>query len=122
MLKKSKVAYQTVGAVIGVVAGGLIMLFGFALGLIPCMFLPGAPLLEFLEGLSPKLVRTMFPSFLSILWINLPFYGVVGLVIAHFAWRAHIRRGEDDLPHCTNCGYCLVGNTSGYCPECGIPL
>jgi hypothetical protein len=24
--------------------------------------------------------------------------------------------------HCRHCGYCLTGNTSGVCPECGTPV
>jgi hypothetical protein len=24
-----------------------------------------------------------------------------------------------DRDHCRKCGYCLTGNTSGTCPECG---
>ena len=26
------------------------------------------------------------------------------------------------LPECPNCGYDLTGNTSGVCPECGLPF
>ena len=25
-------------------------------------------------------------------------------------------------PACTRCGYCLTGNVSGVCPECGTPV
>ena len=36
------------------------------------------------------------------------------------------RRMRDRLPNtssrCTTCGYCLTGNTSGVCPECGMPV
>jgi hypothetical protein len=32
-------------------------------------------------------------------------------------WRTHrLQRGE-----CLQCGYCLTGNLSGVCPECGTP-
>ena len=37
------------------------------------------------------------------------------LVAAWFQWRTRPR----PVGGCTQCGYSLVGNTSGVCPECG---
>lgn len=33
--------------------------------------------------------------------------------------RHHRARGSTELPACPACGYCLKGNVSGRCPECG---
>jgi hypothetical protein len=37
---------------------------------------------------------------------------------AVFFWR---RSRPRTLPECSSCGYNLTGNTSGVCPECGVP-
>src|SRR3954467_10784820 len=41
---------------------------------------------------------------------------VLGVALLKVGFRPR-RRG--DTPHCRGCGYALVGNQSGTCPECG---
>lgn len=43
---------------------------------------------------------------------------VVGVLMAVFSPRSRTRSHGDESA-CAACGYCLVGNTSGRCPECG---
>jgi hypothetical protein len=53
---------------------------------------------------------------------NALFYGMIGVLVGvarHYRLR---RRRGNRSPHCAGCGYLLVGNTSGVCPECGTPL
>jgi hypothetical protein len=45
--------------------------------------------------------------------------GVLSGMIAHAKLRAARRRRRLNL--CPSCGYCLIGNISGVCPECGTP-
>ncbi len=52
----------------------------------------------------------------------------IGFVIGHhLLFGSHIRRAlrrrlnEQGIPVCMTCGYSLVGNVSGLCPECGAP-
>lgn len=42
---------------------------------------------------------------------------LLGLPTALLWWRQHRARPG----HCRSCGYDLTGNTSGQCPECGLP-
>jgi hypothetical protein len=47
---------------------------------------------------------------------------VCGLLVLLAWWvriKSRIGTGE---PRCVNCGYNLLGNTSGICPECGTPV
>lgn len=37
-------------------------------------------------------------------------------------WRARLRAKRTARGECLSCGYCLTGNTSGVCPECGTAL
>jgi hypothetical protein len=50
----------------------------------------------------------------------------VTAVIVWFWWPVLVGRVPGDLqpesPACANCGYCLAGNVSGRCPECGHPV
>ncbi|HEV8606427.1 MAG TPA: hypothetical protein VGQ99_13725 [Tepidisphaeraceae bacterium] len=60
-----------------------------------------------------------FSGGISLIAIILP----IGLLVLGFAlikigfWPR--RKGK--MPHCPECGYALVGNQSGTCPECGRP-
>ncbi len=39
------------------------------------------------------------------------------------AWRGRVSFGGGSAsPSCLVCGYCLVGNVTGVCPECGSPI
>lgn len=51
-----------------------------------------------------------------VLLVSALFYGGIGAYIGSL-WKAWAR--EDDESACATCGYCLTGNTSGVCPECG---
>ena len=51
-----------------------------------------------------------------ILMVSALFYAVIGAYIGYL-WKAWAR--EHDETACVQCGYCLTGNTSGVCPECG---
>lgn len=43
---------------------------------------------------------------------------MVPLILVHIA--LHLRRlRQESWPRCANCDYCLLGNQSGKCPECG---
>jgi hypothetical protein len=41
---------------------------------------------------------------------------VIRTTILANRWRRHRRKAA---PYCAHCGYCLTGNESGTCPECG---
>lgn len=53
------------------------------------------------------------PTFLFVIAAVL---ALVGVVMLRLGWWPR-RRGQ--TPHCRRCGYALVGNESGRCPECG---
>ncbi len=49
---------------------------------------------------------------------NAAFYALVGALLSWLFWR--LRSSPSGIgPQCSKCGYCLIGNTSGVCPECG---
>ncbi len=122
MLSDKRSTYYFLFSGVGVCAGVVIMMLGWASFFMPCMFLPAAPILEFLESSTPKEFRWIFATYAWAVIVNSLFYAFVGGVIGHFVWRSHRLREESQLPRCRNCGYCLIGNTSGVCPECGLPL
>jgi hypothetical protein len=49
------------------------------------------------------------------LWLPMCPLGVL------LAWTYRQERRLRDLTACKTCGYCLTGNLSGICPECGKP-
>lgn len=53
--------------------------------------------------------------------IIIPFWLVVAVFspFAFVQWRRTLRALRIPLNHCPTCRYCLTGNTSGICPECG---
>jgi hypothetical protein len=51
---------------------------------------------------------------------NLAFYALAGLALGIYINRR--KRLARDGPRCTECGYSLVGNVSGRCPECGTAI
>jgi hypothetical protein len=46
--------------------------------------------------------------------------GVPALTWPGFLWMRHRRRKK--CGQCRSCGYCLTGNVSGTCPECGVKI
>ena len=65
--------------------------------------------LETPEGTFAKFSFTLVPVAVAI--------GCVPLLITLYPrYRALLRRRKSQ---CVECGYCLFGNTSGICPECG---
>jgi hypothetical protein len=59
-------------------------------------------------------------SITDLIGVNAPhwFIAMIFASSAFFVLRHH-RRSPTDLPKCSDCGYSLVGNKSGVCPECG---
>jgi hypothetical protein len=57
--------------------------------------------------------------------VNLPWLPIPALIVltagclALTYLRLPVRRGPGD---CVRCGYSLIGNTSGVCPECGTTI
>jgi CBS-domain-containing membrane protein len=43
---------------------------------------------------------------------------IIGVLIAAVVWNRCPKRAYPG-PFCAQCGYCLRGNVSGTCPECG---
>ncbi len=66
------------------------------------------------------------PSSILILWVS-PWVPVVLLgvypcfTLTRASVRRHLRRRRGRRGLCVTCGYNLVGNVSGICPECGTP-
>jgi hypothetical protein len=58
----------------------------------------------------------------GLLFFGLPFAVVVLALIAHEARIAHRRRKMPRPGFCPVCGYCLVENETGKCPECGTSV
>ncbi len=100
---------------IGAVCGGLVMTVTHASGLIglPCFFLPGVLILipvERVLGPSPLMQSTLL-----LILINLFVYSIIGGFAGAVFWN---RKCQSDPLKC-RCGYLLIGNVSGCCPECG---
>lgn len=88
--------------------------------------------------LLTALRRHILMRMLYILLLFLPYVGVLMLLAANqqATWalsRAGLRVGLLGVPdeqvirllglyRCRACGYSLIGNTSGRCPECGTPV
>ncbi|HUN82555.1 MAG TPA: hypothetical protein VMV81_13710 [Phycisphaerae bacterium] len=49
----------------------------------------------------------------------IPIVCVVAITILALFARSRARKLEG---HCSHCRYCLTGNTTGICPECGTPV
>src|SRR4051812_30081336 len=47
---------------------------------------------------------------------------VLAILGAVLIWRGYWLRRTGHQPHCRGCGYLLLGNRSGRCPECGRDL
>jgi hypothetical protein len=70
------------------------------------------------SALIPTLESTIFVAMYA-----LPIGVVAGIPFLIFRRvRARIDSSKQLEPCCTTCGYCLIGNVSGICPECGTPL
>ncbi|GMU84615.1 MAG: hypothetical protein AMXMBFR47_44840 [Planctomycetota bacterium] len=54
----------------------------------------------------------------TIVAVSVPFW-VIWIPYAIAASR--LRRKQKQQSACPACGYCLTGNMSGICPECGVP-
>ena len=52
------------------------------------------------------------------------FMGILGMSGICLLLTGILRSRKRPPPpgHCTHCGYCLIGNVSGRCPECGLPV
>jgi len=57
-------------------------------------------------------------------WSYITPLGLIVLAILNIRARRHNDELADRLKtfRCLTCGYCLTGNTSGACPECGKPI
>ena len=53
---------------------------------------------------------------LPLVWFYLGFVALVGIA----TWRRS--KIDNSFPKCNMCGYNLIGNISGRCPECGTPI
>jgi hypothetical protein len=56
-----------------------------------------------------------------LIWFPL-FWPVAAIVRVPFWWYWLSHEESEELPACQRCGYCLTGNTSGVCPECGTKV
>ena len=65
-------------------------------------------------GYSRRMLILRFPILVS---IALP--AILPLIYVLLRYRRVLRRKNQ---RCTGCGYNLTGNTSGVCPECGVPI
>jgi hypothetical protein len=86
-----------------------------------CILCIGPTLTFKARSAFPGTVQYMFDAWSlgESLFLLLPGLAVAGaLVIA----RRQAAQALVDGPQCAKCGYCLRGNTSGRCPECGEPI
>jgi hypothetical protein len=85
------------------IRGGLsALLVAFVLGL-------------FLRVFFPELMD-VYPPGENLWWLGLVVWGgalSMGLLVSARVWR------ELEPNTCTKCGYNLIGNVTGFCPECG---
>jgi predicted RNA-binding Zn-ribbon protein involved in translation (DUF1610 family) len=61
------------------------------------------------------------------LWVEGPAVGLVSGGFMWLAYRVQVPRAARYLwaeldSACLSCGYDLTGNSSGICPECGVPI
>ena len=73
-------------------------------------------------GLPQLVVRRIEEPIGTFLEIQLPAwlpFTVLGILFVVFArpWK----KLQSSL-HCSSCSYCILGNESGLCPECGMPI
>jgi hypothetical protein len=55
------------------------------------------------------------------LWLMGVVFGAAGTWLPYRLWGDRRQRWLARTGRCPQCGYNLTGNTSGVCPECGIP-
>jgi hypothetical protein len=73
-------------------------------------------------GVNHLIIRCHYP-----LWVESPAVGLAGGGFLWIAWRVQASRAACYLwaeldSACLSCGYDLTGNSSGVCPECGVPV
>jgi len=54
-------------------------------------------------------------------WITVPSWAVPIAFVTGVFVRLATRQQHHPAGQCRRCGYCLTGNVSGICPECGTP-
>ena len=54
-------------------------------------------------------------------WITVPSWAVPITFVTGVFVRLATRQQHHPAGQCRKCGYCLTGNVSGTCPECGTP-
>jgi hypothetical protein len=84
-------------------------------------YLPGGLICGFIGALLWDHPRKIIDFPLAVIALNMLFYGGVGGCVG-LLWAQ--RRTSNDMngPVCDRCGYSLVGNVSGVCPECGTKV
>lgn len=59
-----------------------------------------------------------FRAYVIPVWMGIAFRAMSSVICA-LMWRRFKARLKVATLYCIGCGYCLLGNTSGCCPECG---
>jgi len=102
------------------VIGGAIFGAGWALLADICLLalpaIPGAALGSLLAG--EEIFTDHGANLKWLVPVNAAIYALGGYGLGVYLVRA--KRAASKEPRCTECGYLLVGNTSGRCPECGM--
>lgn len=70
----------------------------------------------------PSIKRDDFYGEDNMLWVTIPLWLPFVIVAAPTAFLWHIDRRRKHQGHCPKCGYDLLGNQSGVCPECGTTI
>lgn len=91
------------------------------------IYLPALTLLKFTGqslGSPPYLRGVPDYATLSFLIFNTVFYAIIGGFVGGFIGGLRNRRYRKLVRenYCSKCEYCLIGNESGTCPECGTPI
>ena len=111
--RKALLCGSLVGLAIGVVVAGLAILLRLGICLLPGGVL--AALIFFVLGRDfNSAAFTLTTSLLNVLT-----WAAIGALCA-FIWESSLPlEPQRYAPECSKCGYSLIGNTSGRCPECG---
>lgn len=104
--------WTTLGLAFG--AGSALLADVNMLGVLPC--LPGIYIGSLISA-RPSIVTDAGVDLAILLPSNSIMYGIVGTGIG--LWRGRPRNRDRLSPQCAECGYCLIGNRSWVCPECG---
>lgn len=88
------------------------------------------------SGLTWSEILIHYPSFLGFglprcgrswldgfTYVDLPLWVLmIALLVLVVVGRMRVRSLSASVRRCAQCGYCLIGNLSGRCPECGTPI